>query len=67
MKKWLMYPILTLTIVTMMMIPYEAADPEAADPEDSVDITGVDEQESEHAGVVTREPKLEGVGGESEE
>ena len=44
--------------------PYEAEDPEAADPEDSVDVTGVDEQESEHAGVVTREPKLEGMGGE---
>ena len=27
----------------------------------------MDEQECEHAGVVTREPKLEGVGGESEE
>ena len=33
--------------------PLEAADPEEADPEDSVDITGVDDQESEHAGVVT--------------
>ena len=32
-----------------------------------MDIIGVDEQESEHAGVVTREPKLEVVGGESEE
>ena len=46
---------------------YEAADPEAVDPEDSVKITGVDEQESEHTVVVTQEPKLEGVGGESEE
>ena len=32
--------------------PYQAADPDAADPEDSVEITGVDEQEFEHAGVV---------------
>ena len=47
--------------------PSDAADPEAEYPEDSVDITGVDEQESEHAGVVTREPKLEVVGGESKE
>ena len=47
--------------------PYEAVDPEAVDPEESVEITGVDEQEYEHAGVVTRETKLEGVGGESEE
>ena len=46
--------------------PYEAAEPEAVDPEDSVEITGVYEQEYEHAGLVTREPKLEGVGGESE-
>ena len=38
--------------------PSEAAEPEAADPEDSVKITGVDEQQYEHAGVVTREPKL---------
>ena len=44
-----------------------AEDPEAIDPEDSAKITGVDDQEYEHAGVVTREPKLEGVGGESEE
>ena len=41
---------------------YEAADPEAVDPEDSVKITGVDEQEYEHEGLVAREPKLEGVG-----
>ena len=27
----------------------------------------MDEQESEHVGVVTQEPKLEGVGDESEE
>ena len=27
----------------------------------------MDEQESEHAGVLIREPKIEGVGGESEE
>ena len=47
--------------------PYEVADPNAADPEDSVEITGVDEQESEHAGVVTQETKPEGVGVESEE
>ena len=47
--------------------PYEAAGPEAEDPEDSVDITGVDEQEYEHAGVVTRETKLEGVSDELEE
>ena len=34
--------------------PYKAAYLEAEDPEDSVNITGVDEQESEHAGVVTQ-------------
>ena len=34
--------------------PYEAADPEVADPEESVEITGVDYQESEHVGVVTK-------------
>ena len=45
----------------------DAADPEAAYPEDSVDITGVDEQESELAGVATQEPILERVGGELEE
>ena len=44
--------------------PSKAAEYEAEYPEDSVDITGVDEQESEHAGVVTRAPKLEGMGGE---
>ena len=32
----------------------KAADPEAEDPEESVEITGVDEEKSEHAGVVTR-------------
>ena len=42
--------------------PFQAAYPEAADPEDSVKITGVDEQEYEHEGLVAREPKLEGVG-----
>ena len=47
--------------------PYEAADPKAEDPEYSINIKVVYEQESEHAGVVTQEPKLEGVGGESEE
>ena len=36
--------------------PDEAAYAEAADPEDSVGITGLDDQEYEHAGVVTREP-----------
>ena len=45
--------------------PSKAADPESADSEYSVKITGVDDQESEHAGVVTQEPKLEGVGGDS--
>ena len=44
--------------------PYEAADTETVYPEDSVEITGVDEQEYKHAEVVTREPKLEVVGGE---
>ena len=29
--------------------PYEAVDPDAADPEDSVEITRVDGEESEHA------------------
>ena len=47
--------------------PSKAVDPEASDPEDSINITWVDDQESEHAGVVKWEPKLEGLGGESEE
>ena len=47
--------------------PYEAENPEASDPEDSVDITLVDDQESECAGVSKQEPILEGVSGESEE
>ena len=34
--------------------PYEASDPEAAEPGDSIDITGVDEQEPELAGVETQ-------------
>ena len=33
--------------------PYKSEDPEAAYSEDSIDITGVDDQESEYAGVVT--------------
>ena len=45
--------------------PSEAADPESEDLEYSTEITGVYDQESEHAGVVTKEPKLEGVGGDS--
>ena len=45
----------------------KAVDPEAEYPEDSVDITGVDEQEYKHAGVVTEETKLEVVGDELEE
>ena len=47
--------------------PSEATDPEVSDPEDSANITWVDDQEYEYAVVVTREPKLEGVGGKSEE
>ena len=45
----------------------ESEDPEVANPEDSVKITVADEKESEHVRVVSREPKLEGVGSESEE